>query len=37
MFGTFYMPKNKLPDTYGIEDKTFPEGFGSQIVYPFTR
>jgi sterol desaturase/sphingolipid hydroxylase (fatty acid hydroxylase superfamily) len=37
IFGTFYMPKNELPDAYGIEDKTFPEGFGSQIVYPFTR
>ncbi len=37
LFGTFYMPKSKLPDAYGIEDKSFPNDFGSQIVYPFTR
>ena len=37
MFGTFYMPKNVLPDAYGIEDKHFPAGFGSQILYPFTQ
>ena len=37
MFGTFYMPANELPDAYGIADKSFPESFGSQILYPFTR
>ena len=35
MFGTFHMPKNELPDAYGVEDKNFPEGFGAQMVYPF--
>ncbi len=37
LFGTFYMPKNELPDAYGIADKSFPEGFGAQMLYPFTR
>jgi len=37
MFGTFYMPKNVLPDAYGVADRSVPEGFGSQILYPFTQ
>ena len=37
MFGTFYMPKNELPDAYGVADQSVPEGFGSQILYPFTQ
>ena len=37
MFGTFYMPKNELPDAYGVADRSVPEGFGSQILYPFTQ
>ena len=37
MFGTFFMPKNELPDAYGVADRSVPEGFGSQIIYPFTQ
>ena len=37
LFGTFYMPENELPDAYGIDDKSFPEGFGAQMLYPFRR
>jgi sterol desaturase/sphingolipid hydroxylase (fatty acid hydroxylase superfamily) len=37
IFGTFYMPEGELPDHYGITDRTFPEGFGAQLVHPFTR
>jgi len=37
MFGTFYMPEHELPDAYGIDDKRFPESFGSQILYPFLQ
>ena len=37
IFGTFYMPAGELPDRYGIADRTFPEGFGAQLVHPFTR
>ncbi len=35
IFGTFYMPKNELPDAYGVDDKDFPESFGAQMLYPF--
>jgi sterol desaturase/sphingolipid hydroxylase (fatty acid hydroxylase superfamily) len=37
LFGTFYMPENELPDGYGIDDQSFPESFGAQMLYPFTR
>jgi len=37
LFGTFYMPKNELPDSYGIDDKLFPESFGAQMLYPFRQ
>jgi sterol desaturase/sphingolipid hydroxylase (fatty acid hydroxylase superfamily) len=37
LFGTFYMPENKLPDVYGIDDKRFPAGFGAQMLYPFRQ
>jgi sterol desaturase/sphingolipid hydroxylase (fatty acid hydroxylase superfamily) len=37
LFGTFYMPKQTLPDRYGIADKTFPANFCAQMLYPFRR
>jgi sterol desaturase/sphingolipid hydroxylase (fatty acid hydroxylase superfamily) len=37
IFGTFYMPEKQLPDAYGIDDKSFPPGVGSQLVYPFRQ
>jgi sterol desaturase/sphingolipid hydroxylase (fatty acid hydroxylase superfamily) len=37
VFGTFYMPKNELPDAYGIADTSFPPTFGKQILYPFRQ
>ena len=37
MFGTFYMPEKELPKTYGVEDASFPESFGAQMLYPFRR
>jgi len=37
MFGTWYMPENELPDAYGVADEHFPEGFGRQLIYPFTQ
>jgi sterol desaturase/sphingolipid hydroxylase (fatty acid hydroxylase superfamily) len=36
-FGTFYMPANELPDTYGIADRSFPPTFGAQLIYPFRQ
>lgn len=37
MFGTWYMPKDELPDAYGIDDHKFPESFGAQMLYPFRQ
>jgi sterol desaturase/sphingolipid hydroxylase (fatty acid hydroxylase superfamily) len=37
LFGTFYMPKNELPDVYGVADRAFPLTFGGQMVYPFKQ
>jgi sterol desaturase/sphingolipid hydroxylase (fatty acid hydroxylase superfamily) len=37
IFGTFYMPKNELPDRYGVSDPDFPASFGRQIIYPFKQ
>jgi sterol desaturase/sphingolipid hydroxylase (fatty acid hydroxylase superfamily) len=35
MFGTFYMPEGKLPETFGNDDHHFPEGYFAQLGYPF--
>lgn len=35
MFGTFYMPEDRLPEHYGIVGNTMPESFVSQIIWPF--
>lgn len=37
MFGTFYMPKQSLPDGYGVADQAFPPSFGAQMIYPFKQ
>ena len=37
LFGTFYMPENVLPDAYGIDDQSFPESIGAQLLYPFQQ
>jgi len=37
MFGTWYMPKDELPDAYGVDDHEFPESFGAQMLYPFRQ
>lgn len=36
-FGTFYMPKGKRPESYGIHDDDFPEDFWGQFLYPFRK
>jgi sterol desaturase/sphingolipid hydroxylase (fatty acid hydroxylase superfamily) len=35
LFGTFYMPKGRLPETFGVEDRLFPQGYLGQLIYPF--
>jgi WD40 repeat protein/sterol desaturase/sphingolipid hydroxylase (fatty acid hydroxylase superfamily) len=35
VFGTFYMPPDKLPERFGTGDSSVPEGFWGQFIYPF--
>ena len=35
-FGTFYMPKGKLPEVFGVTDP-MPQDFLGQMAYPFKR
>lgn len=37
IFGTYYMPKDKLPENYGVDDPHFPEDFIGQFYYPFRK
>ena len=37
IFGTYYFPADKWPDTYGLDNEKLPAGFWSQTFYPFTR
>jgi sterol desaturase/sphingolipid hydroxylase (fatty acid hydroxylase superfamily) len=37
LFGTFRMPKGELPDNYGAENDTVPQGIGGQLAYPFQQ
>ncbi|AFY74099.1 sterol desaturase [Synechococcus sp. PCC 7502] len=34
IFGTFYLPKNRMPDRYGI-DSFVPQNYWQQLIYPF--
>jgi len=36
-FGTYYMPTDRLPQTFGLKSDEVPEGFWRQLVYPFRR
>jgi sterol desaturase/sphingolipid hydroxylase (fatty acid hydroxylase superfamily) len=35
LFGTFYMPKDRMPMHFGVIDMHVPEGFGKQLLWPF--
>ena len=37
LFGTYYLPKDRWPETYGLNNENIPAGFWAQFVYPFTR
>jgi sterol desaturase/sphingolipid hydroxylase (fatty acid hydroxylase superfamily) len=37
LFGTYYFPEDKWPDTYGLDNEKLPAGFWAQTFYPFTR
>jgi sterol desaturase/sphingolipid hydroxylase (fatty acid hydroxylase superfamily) len=36
IFGTYYFPKDKWPDEYGLHDEKLPPGFWGQFFYPLT-
>lgn len=36
IFGTLYLPKNKIPQTYGVSENV-PKGFLGQLKYPFGK
>jgi hypothetical protein len=31
------MPKDELPDHYGIDEREYPRSFTAQLVHPFTQ
>lgn len=35
LFGTFYMPDDKVPHEYGVDDPNFPKDFFGQMITPF--
>jgi sterol desaturase/sphingolipid hydroxylase (fatty acid hydroxylase superfamily) len=37
LFGTFYMPRGRQPERFGIERNDVPPGFLGQMLYPFRR
>lgn len=37
LFGTFFLPKRRWPNRYGVENNDVPEGFLAQLIYPFRR
>ncbi len=37
LFGTYYMPKGRQPEKFGLPDKQVPDGFFAQMLYPFQR
>jgi sterol desaturase/sphingolipid hydroxylase (fatty acid hydroxylase superfamily) len=37
LFGTFRMPENQLPQTYGADDTHIPNEIIGQLAYPFRR
>lgn len=37
LFGTFYMPRDRQPMTFGIAGDAPPEGLIAQCAYPFRR
>jgi sterol desaturase/sphingolipid hydroxylase (fatty acid hydroxylase superfamily) len=37
LFGSFYMPKDRLPMEFGVLGEKIPGGLHRQLVYPFRR
>jgi sterol desaturase/sphingolipid hydroxylase (fatty acid hydroxylase superfamily) len=37
LFGTFYMPRDRLPKQYGIRKEVMPPSFWGQMLFPFRK
>jgi sterol desaturase/sphingolipid hydroxylase (fatty acid hydroxylase superfamily) len=37
LFGTWYMPEGKVPQRFGLNNESVPDGFFPQLLYPFRR
>jgi sterol desaturase/sphingolipid hydroxylase (fatty acid hydroxylase superfamily) len=37
LFGSFYLPLDRKPEHYGLDDEVIPENYLAQLVYPFVR
>ncbi len=37
LFGTYYMPKGKQPEKFGLHGEQIPESFWGQMMYPFKK
>lgn len=37
IFGTYYMPKDELPEKFGLHNEKIPENFWGQMMYPFRK
>lgn len=37
LFGTFFMPSDKLPSFYGVKDNDYPKSFIGQLLYPLRK
>ncbi len=35
IFGTFYMPRDKVPTEFGVHDDSVPASFVGQLIHPF--
>jgi sterol desaturase/sphingolipid hydroxylase (fatty acid hydroxylase superfamily) len=35
LFGTYYFPQDRMPETFGVDDDSVPQGYLAQLAYPF--
>ncbi|MDX1561649.1 MAG: sterol desaturase family protein, partial [Gammaproteobacteria bacterium] len=37
LFGTYFMPRGRQPEVFGLHNETVPESYFGQLLYPFRR
>lgn len=37
LFGSYYLPENKLPQVFGLDDEVLPENYLAQLASPFRK